>query len=109
MNTTRNNLSEDCIVTLIASIDDETEERTEILATRESAGQKEFFAAAQSGFRAECKLTVRYEEYEGQEFAELLLHGRKKRLYIYRTYDRDDGKTELYLTGKAGVFGGNQR
>lgn len=109
MNTVRNNLSEDCTVTLIASIDDENEERTEILATRESAGQKEFFAAAQSGFKAECKLTVRYEEYEGQEFAELLLHGRKRRLYVYRTYDRDDGKTELYLTSKAGVFSGNQR
>ena len=27
MNTVRNNLSEDCTVTLIASIDDETEER----------------------------------------------------------------------------------
>ena len=100
-------LTEDCTVTLVAVGDDDTEELTEVFATCESAGQKEFFSAAQSGFKAECKLTLWREEYEGQEFVELFFHGGKKRLYVYRTYDREDGKTELYLTGKAGVAYGN--
>ena len=98
----------DCIVTLIAGIDARTEERKDVLATLESVGQKEFFAAEQAGLKAECKISIWQSEYEGQEMAEVCLHGRRQRLYIYRTYDRNDEKVELYLTRKAGVFGGDQ-
>jgi len=100
-------VTNDCAITLISEISDGVEERKELLATVESVGQREFFAAAQAGFKAECKVSVWQSEYEGQEYVELILHGRKRRLFIYRVFDRDDEKTELYLTNKVGVIGGN--
>lgn len=100
-------MTSDCIVTLIADIDDQTRERKELFASVESVGQKEFFAAAQTGFKAECKISIWQSEYEGQEIVEMPLHGRMRRLFVYRTYERDDERVELYLTGKVGVFHGS--
>ena len=56
----------DEIITLIAEIDAETEEKLDIFGTVESVGQREFFAAAQAGFKAEFKITVWVSDYDGQ-------------------------------------------
>lgn len=100
-------MNEDITATLIFEISETEEEKTSVFATKKSVMQKEFFDAAQAGFKAECMLEVWHSEYEGQEFVEIPFHGQRKRFHIYRTYDRADGKTELYLTSKVGVFGGN--
>ena len=89
----------DEIVTLICEIDAETEERQEVFAKAESIGQKEFFAAAQTGFKAEFKMTVWQSDYEGQNIVEL----NNQRYSVYRTYLRSDEHIELYLTSKVGV------
>ncbi len=100
-------MTNDCIVTLVAEIDEETEEKTEVMATVESIGQKEFFAAATAGFKAEAKISVWQTEYSGEPIVEMPIFGRTKRLFVYRTFSRPDEKTELYLTNKRGVFNGN--
>ncbi len=100
-------MNEDIIATLIFEVSETEEEKTSVFATKKSVSQKEFFDAAQVGFKSECVLEVWQSEYEGQELCEIPFHGENKRFRIYRTYDRADGKTELYLTSKVGVFGGN--
>lgn len=89
----------DGIVTLIIAVDEGNEERQEVFATVESVGQKEFFAAAQTGFKAEYKITVWQSDYEGQNIVEL----NNQRYSVYRTYLRNDEHIELYLTSKVGV------
>nr|DAN87281.1 MAG TPA: hypothetical protein [Caudoviricetes sp.] len=100
-------MTSDCIVTLIAEIDETTEEKTAIFANVENIGQKEFFAAASQGFKAEAKIGVWQEEYSGEPIVEMPLFGKQKRLFVYRTFNRTDGKVELYLTDKRGVINGN--
>ena len=89
----------DEIVTLVAEIDAETEEKLEVFATVEGIGQKEFFAAAQAGFKAEFKISVWRSDYDGQSLVE---YG-GQRYSVYRTYPRPDDHIELYLTSKVGV------
>lgn len=89
----------DEIITLIAEIDAETEEKLDIFGTVESVGQREFFAAAQAGFKAEFKITVWVSDYDGQAIVEF----NNKRYGVYRTYLLNDGHIELYLTSKVGV------
>lgn len=89
----------DEIITLIAEIDAETEEKLDIFGTVESVGQREFFAAAQAGFKAEFKITVWTSDYDGQTIVEF----NNKRYGVYRTYLLSDGHIELYLTSKVGV------
>lgn len=89
----------DEIITLIAEIDAETEEKLDIFGTVESVGQREFFAAAQAGFKAEFKITVWASDYDGQAIVEF----NNKRYGVYRTYLLSDGHIELYLTSKVGV------
>lgn len=89
----------DDIVTLIHEIDEEHTEETEVFASVESVGQKEFFAAAQTGMKSELKLSVRSSDYDGEPIASV--GGRNYE--IYRTYLRRDGKTELFLGEKVGI------
>ena len=77
------------------------EDRRDVYGTVESVGANEFFAAAEVGLKPEYRVTVWSDEYEGESVAEL--HGR--RYTIYRTYLRQSGKIELYLTAKAGNHG----
>lgn len=58
----------------------------------------EYFRAGQSGIKASKVLAIDSEEYNGETrviYDEI-------RYVIYRTYLRQDGLTELYLTRKAG-------
>ena len=89
----------DEIITLIAEVDAETEERFDVFGTVESVGQKEFFAAAQQDFKADFKITVWKSDYDGQAIAEL----NGARYSVYRTYLLKDGHIELYLASKVGV------
>lgn len=89
----------DEILTLIAEVDAENEERLDVFGTVESVGQKEFFAAAQSGFKAEHKITVWQSDYDGQSIVEL----NNERYSVYRTFRLKDGHIELYLASKVGV------
>ncbi len=89
----------DDIVTLIAEIAEGKEEKTDVFAEISSVGQAEFFSAAQIGFKAEMRLSVRTEDYEGQT----LVIVKHRRYAIYRTYMKDNGKTELYLTDRLGI------
>lgn len=73
--------------------------RRTVYAKEHSVGQKEFFAAGQGGLKPERVLEVWTFEYDGEDAVEL----DGERYNVYRTYDRDDEKTELYLNGKAGV------
>lgn len=92
----------DDIVTLVWPIDGENEEKTDIFAQIESIGQKEFFAAAETGLKPEYKISVWADDYTGQPI--VIVGG--KRYSVYRTYLRADRKIELYLSEKAGVRGG---
>ncbi len=80
-------------------INEDGKKRNCIYGTVESAGQKEFFAADQNGFKAEKRITVYSEEYDNEPLAEI----NGKRYAIYRTFARKDHKTELYLTSRIGV------
>ena len=97
----------DTLITLVAEVDAETLERTEVFATIESIGQKEFFAAAQVGFKAEYKATVWGSDYEGQTIVEFKEYGQIRRFSVYRKYPRSDEKIELYLSNEIGVHNGN--
>ncbi len=96
----------DCDITLIAELDEGLEEKKSVIATVSSATQKEYFAAAQAGFKAEFKAEIWFDEYEGQTIVELVdLSSTTRRFFVYRSYGpRPDGKIELYLTNKVGVF-----
>lgn len=92
----------DNIITLVWPLESGGEEKTDVFAEIGSVGQKEFFAAAQMGFKAEMKLEVRVDDYDGQPAAIV----KNKRYSIYRTYIREDQMIELYLSDKIGVRNG---
>lgn len=89
----------DDIITLVWPLDATQEEKTDVFATIGSVGQREFFSAAQSGFKAEKKVEVWVDDYNDQPFA--IVNG--KRYSVYRTFERDDQKIELYLGQKVEV------
>jgi hypothetical protein len=88
----------DDIITLVWQTED-GEEKTEVMASVESVSQSEFFAAAQTGFKAQYKVSFWENDYDGQPLVEV----GNGRYTVYRTYSRNDQKIELYLTDKAGV------
>lgn len=70
----------------------------EVFAVVDSLGQREFYLAGEQGFKAEGKLLVRFNDYHDEE--RLLMDGY---IYtIYRTFGREDGQIELYLTERVG-------
>lgn len=77
-----------------------TETRTEadVFARIESITMSEFYQAGMQGFKPEFKFTVWMNEYGGQN----LLEYKDKTYTIYRTYRRDDGRIELYVTERKG-------
>lgn len=75
-----------------------TESKTSVFAIKSSVSQNEFYQAGQQGFKPEARYDVRLTEYDGQD--ELEAAG--ERLTIYRTFDRDDGRVELYATKRKG-------
>ena len=76
----------------------EDDESTEVFAIVEPTGRDEFEAAGQFGMKAECKFTIWAFEYDEQTEVEY----NNKTLTIYRTYERDDERVELYAAERAG-------
>lgn len=77
-----------------------TEERTEteVFALVESVSMSEFYQAGMQGFKPEFKMTVWMNEYNGQN----LIEYKDKTYTVYRSYRRDDGRMELYVTERKG-------
>ena len=76
----------------------ETTTETEVFARVESVSMSEFYQAGMQGFKPDYKFTVWLTEYNGQE----LLKYNEKIYSIYRSYRRDDGRLELYVSEKKG-------
>jgi len=75
-----------------------TVEEKEIFALVSSASQSEFFNAGQNGFKADKVFDVLVTEYDGQ--TEVVY---KEDTYsIYRTYEREDARIELYAEKRVG-------
>ncbi|MBQ5825170.1 MAG: phage head closure protein [Clostridia bacterium] len=76
------------------------EERTEtdVFAIVESVTMSEFYQAGMQGFKPEYRMTVWMTEYNGQN----LIEYNDKTYTVYRTYRRDDGRMELYVTERKG-------
>lgn len=76
-----------------------TESKTDVFAQKYSVSQSEFFRAGQEGFKPSAVYAVRSMEYNGQDE----LEDGSERQYIYRTFIRTDGRTELYTRGRKGT------
>lgn len=76
----------------------ETRSETEVFARIESVSMSEFYQAGMQGFKPEFKMTVWLNEYANQD----LLEYSGKVYDVYRTYRRDDGRLEMYVTEKKG-------
>lgn len=75
------------------------ESKISTFAVRHSVSQSEFYNAGQQGFKPEARFDIYQTEYSGEE--ELEAGG--ERLTIYRTYEREDGRVELYATKRKGT------
>ncbi|PFW87244.1 phage head-tail adapter protein [Bacillus pseudomycoides] len=90
---------------VVTTIEDELGQKEEIetfsrqvFCAKKSIPQSEFFQAGQSGIKPACVLivyTVSYQEERKVQY-------REKEYSIYRTYERNDEKIELYCEVKAG-------
>lgn len=82
------------------ALGDWTEKRTEteVFALIESVSMSEFYQAGMQGFKPEYQMTVWLNEYSNQE----LLEYNDKVYKVYRSYRRDDGRIELYVTERKG-------
>ena len=76
----------------------ETSEEVNVFAYVSSVTMSEFYQAGLQGMKPEYRFLIWQTEYSGEE---LLKYG--DNIYsIYRTYLRDDGRIELYVTLKKG-------
>ena len=76
----------------------ETQTKTDVFAIVSSVTMSEFYQAGMQGFKPEFRMTVWMTEYSGEENLEY-----NGKIYtIYRTYLRDDGRIELYVTERKG-------
>lgn len=76
----------------------ETYTKSNVFAYVESVSMNEFFQAGQQGFKPEFRFLTWATEYDDEEELEY-----NDKIYsIYRTYSRDDGRVELYVTLKKG-------
>lgn len=74
------------------------ESKKAVFAYVRSASQSEFFNAGEAGFKPDKVFDVLLTEYDGQSGVEF-----GSDVYtIYRTYDRDDGRVELYAEKRVG-------
>lgn len=68
----------------------------QVFCEKKSISQNEFFQAGQNGFKPNCVLIVYTLDYqEGQK-----VQYNNKIYSIYRTYERDDERIELYCEVK---------
>lgn len=65
---------------------------------KKSISQNEFFQAGQNDFKPECVLIVYSLDYQEEQKVQY----NNKTYSIYRTYERDDERIELYCEVKAG-------
>lgn len=72
--------------------------KREIFARVESVSMSEFYQAGMRGLDPDYKLTIWMNEYENEE----LVDYNGKIYAVYRTYRRDDGRIELYVSEKKG-------
>lgn len=77
----------------------ETHEDKNVFAYVSSVSMAEFYNAGLQGFKPEYRFLVWRTEYDGEE----LLTYNSKTYAIYRTYERDDGRIELYVTERKGA------
>lgn len=70
----------------------------QVFCKKKSVPQSEFFQAGQSGIKSACVLIVYVLDYQEEQKVKY----REKEYSIYRTYERDDEKIELYCEVKAG-------
>lgn len=95
-----------CIVKLISitrsrgSYGEETkvESYNEVFANRKAITAYEWNNAGIRGYHPQCCIAIFDFEYGGEDIVEL----DGKRYYVYRTYERDDDKIELYLERREG-------
>lgn len=73
--------------------------RHEVFGTKKSVGANEFFKAGQLGVRPRYQINVHTCEYGGETLVEI----NGKNHAVYRTYERTDGFTELYLEERSGI------
>ena len=75
---------------------------TEVKKTRyaimSNINQSEFYQAGQAGLKPYACYSIRVTEYGGEDEIEV----GSKRLTVYRTYNRTDGRVELYTTERKG-------
>lgn len=76
----------------------ETRTETDVFAIVESVTMNEFYQAGMQGFKPEYRMMVWMNEYGGQK----LLEYKDVTYTIYRSYRRDDGRIELYVTERKG-------
>lgn len=72
--------------------------KKDVFAVMSSINQSEFYDAGQQGLQPFACYTVRLMEYSGED--EIEVDGEP--LTIYRTYNRTDGRVELYATKRKG-------
>ncbi|PEE39389.1 phage head closure protein [Bacillus pseudomycoides] len=70
----------------------------QVFCEKKSVPQSEFFQAGQSGIKASCTLIIHLLDYQEEQKVKY----REKEYSIYRTYERNDEKVELYCEVKAG-------
>ena len=75
-----------------------TETKKSVYAIRSNLNQSEFYEAGQQGLKPYGVYAVRITEYNGEDEIEV----GTKRLTVYRTYTRTDGRVELYATDRKG-------
>ena len=75
-----------------------TETKKPVYAIKSNINQSEFYEAGQQGLKPYGAYAVRITEYNGEDEIEV----GTKRLTIYRTYTRTDGRVELYATDRKG-------
>jgi len=77
----------------------ETATETDVFAVVDSITMNEFYQAGMQGFKPEYRMTVWLNEYSNQE----LIEYSSKVYKVYRSYRRDDGRVELYVTERKGA------
>ena len=75
-----------------------TEKKTDVIAEVSSISQSEFMDAGQIGLKPDLRFEVWTSEYNGEENVEM----DGTRYSVYRTFKRDNGRTELYTERRSG-------
>lgn len=76
----------------------EEQTKTDVFGIVSSVTMSEFYQAGLQGFKPEFRIAIWMTEYNDEENLEY----KGKIFTIYRTYRRDDGRIELYVTERKG-------